>query len=293
MNSQENFLQSPTLQQQVAYERPQKGINIVVIGVFFLFSSLIFGVVGFYLGQQSVVAQLAKYANEDAQDQQLVVLPTTLEPTDKTELTLNQLPAGWVYKDSGKCEVQFGLPPKEAPYYHPADESIPFVSVDQLQGRYWDFPRGGAYPHMLSKFPGFDESNLEMQAITMYASDIEASGYVSQAVAVSCMPNNGQYVSTSELLPILSSQLESYNSLKREDSGQQASNYTITSSIPTQRWNQNVIDLVVQEDTRQANYTIFVTPSYIYEVKVFGESKDDFVKETAQKIFENLVFEVK
>lgn len=71
----------------------------------------------------------------------------------------------------------------------------------------------------------------------------------------------------------------------------QPATYKIKNSVPLSRWGEDVIDLVVTEGIVDNKYTIFVTPQNIYEVKVFGNTNNDFVKETAQKIFNNLLFD--
>ena len=124
----------------------------------------------------------------------------------------------------------------------------------------------------------------------MYASTEEASGYISQAVIVSCIPNSGRYTDNSALNVSLSAELDKYNASTGEK-GMQASTYKIKSKNSLMRWGKSVLDLVVTENTADVKYTIFVTPQYVYEIKVFGGTSDSFVKETAQKIFDGLSFE--
>lgn len=219
--------------------------------------------------------------------------PTSMPSTQQT----SPLPIGWSYKSNNECEVKFAIPPKEVPYYQPIDPNrLPSVTNDEGSGRYWDFPRGGVYPNMLTKFPNGYE--LQKQASAMYASIEEASGYVASAVAVSCIPNteslNGQ-----SMLNVLKTKLEKYNQDQNE-AGMQPTKYTIQTSSIVDRWNHKVYDLTVleyyqnsggQPYTNSTSYSLFATPKYIYEVRVLGETNNAFVKETAIKIFDNLFFE--
>ena len=116
----------------------------------------------------------------------------------------------------------------------------------------------------------------------MFASPDEASGYISQAVAVSCIPNNARFANNSALISSLTAEIDKYNKSTGEK-GMDASTYKIKSNTPTTRWGKSVADLVVTEDNFDVSYTMIVTPQYVYEVKVFGATSDAFVKDTAKK----------
>jgi hypothetical protein len=185
---------------------------------------------------------------------------------------------------------------KKEPYYSTPDSNRPpSVTGDEGSGRFWDFPRGGVYPNILSKL--ISNNQEYKQATTMYATVDEASGYVSSAVVVSCIRNTGNLNNLS-MLNSLKSKLQEYNNDKSEK-GMQASTYTIKSSNEVSRWNSKVYDLTMAEYysnpggqpiTNSIEYTMFTTPKYIYEVRVMGATDNSFVKETARKIFDNLQF---
>lgn len=215
-------------------------------------------------------------------------LPTT-EPT-------SPLPSGWTYK-SDACNVRFPIPPKQAPYYQVANPTRPpSVTSEEGGGRFWDFPRGVSYPNLLAKLL---TGNAEYkQASVMYAFEGEASGYVSSAVVVSCVPNTGN-LDNQGMLDTLKSKLLVFNQSTGEK-GMEANKYTIQSTNEVNKWGKKVLNLTVSEYfensggqpfTNSTNYTVLATRQYLYEVKVFGATTDSFVKETAQKIFDNLSFE--
>lgn len=263
----------------------------IVVGMLAL--AALFGSLGYYLGTQS------------SEKQQMIVdmqvLPSATPMTEPTAIPqddeyVSNLPMGWTYKSSEKCNVDFAIPPKQEPYYYPSDPNVRSgVTGEQGSGRFWDFPRGSSYPHLLSKLPSWDDTNFDIQAMAAFASPEEASGYVSQAVAVSCIPNNGQFATNAELITSLELQLNEYNTSTEEKGGMQPATYTIKANQPTQRWGQDVVDLVVAagdsgENSSESTYTMFVTPKNIYEIRVFGATEDDFVIQTGKQIFENLRF---
>jgi len=219
-------------------------------------------------------------------------LPTT-EPTSQPTASL---PSGWTYK-SDACNVRFPIPPKQAPYYQVANPNRqPSITSEEGSGRFWDFPRGGSYPNLLAKLL---TGNAEYkQASAMYASVGEASGYISSAVVVSCIPNTVNS-DNQGMLDTLKSKLLEFNQSTGEK-GMEANKYTIQSIKEISKWSKKVLNLAVSEYfensggqpfTNSVEYTILATPQYLYEVRVFGGTTDSFVKETAQKIFDNLSFE--
>lgn len=266
---------------------PQPKMNLIVpILLTILLSGTVFGFGGYYFAKKTINSQ------PNLEDNQIQPTSTTISQMLATPTTIKEqlstLPAGWSYKTNNECGVKFAIPPKEKPYYQPIDPNRePSVTNDQGSGRFWDFPRGGSYPNLLSKLIG--EKQEYKQAIAMFASADGGSGYISQAVAVSCIPNNGRFTDNSQLLSSLTTELNKYNSLTGEK-GMQAATYSVKSNSPTQRWSKNVVDLVVAEDTANISYTMFVTSQFIYEVKLFGGSKDISVKNTGKQIFDNLSF---
>lgn len=274
-------------------EKPK--VNYLLIGGIVLASFVVFGFGGYFLGKQSSSPQ----SSINTQSNQLTPTTTSEPETPTTEPTNQQiggLPSGWSYKDNGECGVKFAIPPKTEPYYIPYDPNRqPSVTDDTGSGRFWDFPRGAAYPNLLSKFPSGYENHK--QAIAWYATADEASGYVSSAVSVSCIPNGGN-LNNQSMLSTLKTKLQEYNQ-ETGEKGMQADSYTIQTSKEINRWGHSVLDLTVSEYfknsggqpfTNSVKYTMFTTPKYIYEIKVFGASENSFVKETATKIFDNLVF---
>lgn len=256
---------------------------------------VVVGVGGYYLGQQS-----SKPSSEPTNDlvaiTQLssspspVLLLTSPSPATTTVAT-NSLPEGWKYtlsqqkNNANEC-VKIALPPMKPPYVYTLDENrAPSVTEDKGSGRFW-YLGGATYPNLLSKIGGADLAYTQNMAI--FATEIEASGYISQAVAVTCMPNTASK-DNSGLIWDLDDAISQYNNSTREKS-MEPLKYTLKITTPTKRWGKDVIDYTVDADGQESKYTLFATPQYIYEIKIIGGSPDTFVKETAQKIFDNLNF---
>lgn len=230
------------------------------------------GVASFFGYQNYQLRQsLSNQTDNKESEQTIVAASPTITPQPTMSPTL---PSGWTYLPAVDCDVSFAIPPKQKPYLGLSDN------------RFWDFPRGAAYPNMLTKV--VDYAKIK-QAITMYASSQEAGGYIAQSIAVSCSPNNGQFANNEQLMSKLTSAITEYNSSTGEK-GMQASTYTIGTQKATKRWDKSAIDLTVQEDSKTVQYTLFVTPEYIYEVKQFGDTDDSFVKQTGKQIFDLLQF---
>ena len=280
---------NPPIQPVLIPEKPKT--NFTMIGLVVLACLIVFGFGGFYLGKQ--LSTVPKQNTDTAQSTTSPV-PTpeaTAITTNPTAQDTSKLPKGWKYKSNNQCGVQFAIPPKADPYYKPYDPNRPpSVTEDLGSGRFWDFPRGGSYPNILSKLYTTKIDLDPQQAITMYASEGEASGFISRAVSVSCIKNDQlKIVDNEDMLSTLKGEMEKYNQ-STDEKGMQAQTYKIKSSTPATRWGQKVLDLVVTEDTNDVSYTMFVTPKYVYEVRNFGATNDAFVKETSQKIFDNLAF---
>ena len=216
---------------------------------------------------------------------QLVV--SSPSPIQSPALESSQIPDDWSYQTNGECGVKFPIPPKIKPYFQPRKPNRqPSVTSEEGSARFWDFPRGAIYPTMLSKVAQYE---LTKQASATYAAVGEASGYISQAVSVGCAPNNNQFKTNQEFIDELSSKLDEHNKSDAEK-GMQPNTYLITSKNPTNRWDQQVIDLTVKEDNQVKEYSLFITPQHIYQIVVVGQTQDKFVQETAKTIFENLQF---
>lgn len=277
--------QNPINQSTKIPEGPKA--NYFIIGGIILACFVVFGLGGYILGKRSSTYQ--SNLNNFTSESNPTAVPESSTPTTvPTNQQVDNLPPGWSYEENGECGVKFAIPPKQIPYYYPVDVNrSPSVNEKQVSGRFWNFPRGSASPDLLSKV--LIPPQKYKQAITMYASGKEGGGYIYQAVAVSCISNNKRFADNNALIESLTTELDKYNKLTGEK-GMGASTYTIKNNTPTIRWGKSVVDLTVTEDTNDVRYTMFVTLQYIYEIKVFGAASDSFVKETARKIFDNLVF---
>lgn len=212
----------------------------------------------------------------------IVATAAISSPTSDTNLK------NWTYKTYADCSVEFLVPPKKDPYYDPQNN----------QGRFWDFPRGVISPNLLSKFP--NKYGQYKQANAWFAAEGEASGQIAAAVSVSCIKNTNN-INNQGMVDILKEGLDKYNKNDTYDP-MTADKYTIQSSNEVIRWDKQVVDLTMSEYyqnsggepfTNTVEYTIFTTPKFIYEVRIFKSLavNKDFINETAQKIFDNLKFQ--
>lgn len=273
-------------------------INLPII-ISIIFVIVLVGLVSYYLGTKK-----NQSTTKIIQERTSTTLVVSNNPTQKNIPSITPsvqpvttLPIGWIYKSNGKCGVKFPIPPKEKPYYISVDSNRqPSLNIYDDIGRFWDFPRGGVYPNLLSKL--ITDHQEHKQAAAMYATIEEASGYISSAVVVSCIPNSNNLTNLT-MLDLLQNKLQSFNNIA-EKKEMEASAYVINSFSEVNRWNKKVYDLSVSEYypnsggkliINVAQYTMFTTPKYIYEVRVIGATENMFVKETARKIFDNLLFE--
>lgn len=245
-----------------------------------IISAIIFGFSGYILGKQSVAPQPV--------GTELLPSPSPVSEEKK----VSTLPEGWTYtfsqmeNNANEC-VTFGMPPIKEPYHYPLDEKrAPSVTEDVGSGRFW-FLGGGSYPNMLKKIPSPVDYK---QTMALFGTEEGTGGFISQAVVVSCIPNDGMFANNDALVAKLKTQLVAYNE-SREEKGMEPLTYNLKSATPAQRWGYDVVDLVVEQGAETATYTMFVTPKYIYEVKIIGLSQDAQVKATAQQIFDNLRIE--
>jgi hypothetical protein len=181
------------------------------------------------------------------------------------------LPLNWITKTSAMCNVDFPLPPKEEPYYHPLDPNkTPSLTDDVGSGRYWQFE---------------ERENSMFQfthvATARYANDSELSGYISGAVQVFCAKNTDSYDSKQAL-----------NQLNFFLAEGQGSVVKIISSNKTTQWNKEVYELTFEGgmfDSNQKHY-LFTTSSNWYLVTKIIKTQTETIKDTTNQIFNNLKF---
>lgn len=286
----QNVAQSPTQITEAPKQKSWLIVGLTVLTLILLGTTIFFAYQNYQLKNQLLLAPTSTPDNNGE-----VSTPTVTPTSDETTETTSLIPSGWTLQNNGECAVKLPIPPKEEPFYKPYDPNKqPSVTADVGSGRFWDFPRGVVYPNLLSKLPNGYETHK--QTPTAYATEAEASGYVSSAIIVSCIPNTNS-VDNQEMLNMLNQGLQNYNQENTERMG--ATRYTIKSSKETNRWNNNVYDFTMSEYfknpggqpfTNSVEYTMFATPSFIYEIRIMGATNDSFVKDTAQKIFDNLQF---
>ncbi|MCX8009217.1 MAG: hypothetical protein N3A54_06000 [Patescibacteria group bacterium] len=194
---------------------------------------------------------------------------------------------GWTYKNHAGCKVSFPIPPKKPPFYL----SLSGQSQENTmqEGEYWwDInERSGIYPAMISMILPEDQKYTQSVVLFHDHDRLYGSGYIPQAVVVSCMMNNQRFEDNDDLVSALKIAVDNYNQSELKP---QVQFYAINEATAITRWGKSVVDILVQEDSATVSSTMFVTPDYVYEVRIVGEMNESSVNNTARTIFENIVF---
>ncbi len=177
-------------------------------------------------------------------------------------------PTNWTKKTSTECNIQFTLPPKEVPYYHPYNpEKAPGVK-DEGSGSYWQFREGQSQLFLFSHL-----------AVANYSPDGgTGSGYTPGGVNVYCAPNP-ENLNSKRLLEKLREYLKE-------------SKYKVESSNSTTRWNKEVYEISFEGGMFDSKdrYFLLATPSNLYLINKEADSPTEIVQETTETILENLHF---
>jgi len=282
-NNKNNQIIQKSADPSLASKSP--GTNYLIFAGITFIVFLVSGLGGYILGKRS--------SNFQRLDGKKVEPSPIAKPADKK---YPNLPLDFEYKDNDVCSVKFALPPQKEPYYIQEEKNTTSSGNEFREVGFWKID-GSLYPKLLTKFP-YAEKHYRF-ASAIYGVETAASDYIPAMVAVSCI-GNGLYDDNQSMLKALRSRLDEYNNKPIPQFTQEPVNYEIEQVIETERWGWKVLDLLVSETWKdtpsskpfvtQNRYTMFVTPKYIYEVEIFSMTRDQFVKETAQKIFDNLLF---
>lgn len=194
--------------------------------------------------------------------------PTPPQPDNKQA----QLPADWTLKKDPSCAVSFPLPPKKEPYYFPFDESVTHnPTKDEGSGRFWYYQSYGNGGMFLFKNDA---------GVILLNPDQAGSGFLPASIQVMCSSNTARY-NTSSLVSALEQEL-----------GKEETSLKIASKNTVNLWGHEVIVAKIEGGmfTDDLNY-LFATDKNIYLVRKIVMSETSIVKETAEQIFNNLVFE--
>ncbi len=280
--------QTPLLSHTTPLQSPpqtspkQRYILAVLIGVIAL--CIVVGSGGYYLGRKNqnnrpvIVSSLAPTS-----------IQISLTPTKPAEESTPTMLPDWKYETDSECGVTMPIPPAESPYI---TSSIGEHDMDA--GHIWILTHAGAYPELIAKVADTYESIHTYAAMFGSTKRSLGSGYISSMVTVHCAPNSNGY-NNDQLVTVLKEKLNEYNKIPHQsEHGKQPDRYVLTSVIDGKRWGQNVVDIQFDEvsDTGEKvskNNTMFSTPTHIYQINIDGQSQNSFIKETAQKIFENLL----
>jgi len=260
--------QNPVNQPVFTPEKPKT--NYLLIGGIVLACFVIFGFGGYYLGKQSSTYK-SNLNNTQNQLSQTATPESNSPTTVPTNQPVSTLPSDWSYKDSGECGVKFAIPPKTEPYYIPYDPNRqPSVTKDEESGRYWQFREG---VNSLFQF-----TNL---ATAIFASDTEASGYISGAVNVYCAENSDKYDSKQLL-----------NQLNFFLAEGQGSVIKIKTFNGITKWNLEAYEITFEGGMFNSDqkYYLLASPTNWYLITKISKSSSKFVQDTTNKIFDNLLF---
>lgn len=216
--------------------------------------------------------------DEKAKNIEIVEPAKSTEPSKSKEINEILSTADWTYKKADSCDVEFKIPPKEVPFYHPYNkDKLSDVTALEGSGRYWDFPRGNIWPTVL----GILNTDFTVIA-TSYASPEEASGYSAGYVFVTCAPSKLQ--NFTDLLKDLDVKISEYNN--KEYKGMGPDKYIINESTEIEMWDKSVLKLVINDRA----YYVFISKGKIYEIAKGGDASHTFVSETADTIIKELKF---
>lgn len=181
------------------------------------------------------------------------------------------LPEKWSLQKSSNCNIAIPLPPKEAPYITPNT-----TQSEMDSGAFWQIEE---------RDNSADSQSLFKKSISTFYRNPNAlgSGYIAGIVSVQCSTNTSG-LSTDDLFK---SYENWFNSLGNSDIVQ------ISNKRVSTKWGRSVWEVYHKGgmyDELNPQY-FFATPTHIYSINQTSMSQDSFVKETTNKIFENLTFQ--
>ncbi len=167
----------------------------------------------------------------------------------------------------------------------------PITKYDETdQAYYWDINDEWPYEaNLISKI------SASKNAIAFFRPTYNGTDAIKKAIFAGCIQNNGKYKNNDEFIQSLKSALKKYNDSltpnSKSGSGSALDKYTIEEIKYSTKWNQPVVELKVKSLNVISVYTIFVTPSQIYEIRLGGGNETDLsIQNEAQQIFDSLQF---
>lgn len=235
--------------------------NILVVGIVIglLIASGLFG--AYYFGTQQ-----SKFNIQTPQESATETAKQTSSSFPTPEST-NNIPGNWTTKKSTLCNVSLPRPPKEAPYI-----TLGSLNENMDGGAFWQFSENDKY-----------SDDMFTYSVSVFYENPEAlgSGYVAGSVQITCSQNKDGL--TTDTL------LAAYEK-KFTDGVYQG--FKIKSKKEVNKWGKRVWEIKhtggMFDENNPTYY--FATPNHIYSVNRVALSQNNFVKETTEKIFNNLQF---
>lgn len=251
---------------QSAPQLPQQPVSVATPAKSHFLPMLIGGILLLIVGAASGYFIASSSSTTPTPQPTVALSPTTMPISVAPTTTTNDLPTDWTTKTSSTCKVTLSIPPKKAPYYIPKTTQ----GIND-EGRYWLFEErantGDAlFTHLVNAYMG-NPSEL-------------GNDYLSGSVNVLCGPNTSNYTT--------SSLVTAYE--KRYTDGTY-SGLTIKEKETVSLWNKDVTKLIIAGGMfdEYPSY-LFATPTHVYMITTLSKSENPFVKQTTQKVFENLKF---
>lgn len=193
-------------------------------------------------------------------------------PSDKTDqpLQTNNQTSEWKTMRSTACNLEISLPPKKEPYY------IPTSLNDIDAGKYWRFEE--------SKAPAdrpIDTEYTDIVHVVMRADNEPGSGYVAGNIFIQCGKNDKDYTNRDLVAlyekPFINGANHGLEIKKKED---------------INFWGKDVTSIYLEGGMYTEGLTVYVvaTDTHIYQISKIGMSTNTNVKETTNKIFEEIIF---
>lgn len=277
------------MEQQSQVQTQSFSKNLLISTVLVVGGLLIGGLVGYFLGAAQGYKEVYQQNNQVIQPTSTPLNTQIPQPTFAANLGTD-----WATLPSKYCGVKFFLPPKKEPYLHDLNidtkakitkypEYADYYLSDQRTAeqkeedtQYWQIREGRV------NIDGYSPGGtiFDYWTSAMFVAPIEASGGIAGAVYVACSPNTG-----------------SYDAKTLSETFAKNAGFSIKNTRSATMWGKTVAivnlegsdeSIGVGYSSSQDNYFV-VTNRYIYFIE--GPIYlNQFIKQTAQKILDNLQF---
>lgn len=246
----------------------KKSGNFKLISVLILLV-LIIGMVGYFLASKFLNSSIPGNSDSNFPPENPINTNSANAGLPPSENKNVNIPEDWTVYKSSVCYVDIPLPPQKEPYIVPDNpETTPGVNDE---GGYWKLQE-------YSNQSGI----VFVDGVTAVFGNPDApgSGYVAGIVQVRCAENESN-ITTDTLL-------QRYVEYFKSDT----QGLTLKKKGNTVMWGKNVEVLTVEGGMYEEGNEeyLFATDTHIYLISKRSMSTNELIRETTDKIFENLVF---